>query len=323
MKRLILSWIGIILMIFTIPGHSKAETETPILKLEELNIQVMPEYANHPKEKGSELLPLLIGYHGTLMNTTDKPQKGQIAIPLPMNEDGFRIGFVAEYSRDLSELNEIEYEIDEKTNTILWETKEDIQPNEPYKFVIEYYTHQIKANNDTKTLEYKFRSFSDIGFVSVVFLEPLKTENFKLTPNADSHEENGYGMNLFLYQFQEMKLDETKEFKLEYERPETRTTIQIMEEMAGNPAHGEVPVKKNETINIWIVISVVGGISILAAILIVILMKKNNKQKAVENKKGVRKTGDIEAKKSRLRSMLIEGSITEEEYNELIKKIGG
>lgn len=322
MKRIILSWIGIVIMIFNTPGHSQAETETSVLKLEELNIQVMPEYAKHPKEKDSEYVPLLIGYHGTLMNTSDKPQKGQIAIPLPMNESNFRIGFVAEYSRDLSELNDIEYKIDEKTSTILWETKEEIQPNEPYKFVIEYYTSQIKANKDTKTLTYEFRSFSDIGLVSVVFLEPLKTETFKLTPNADSHQENGYGMNLFLYQYQGMKLDETKKYQLEYKRPEARTTMQLMEEMAGNPAHGEAPVKKNETMSTWIIISVVGGTSVLAALLIVFLMKKNKKQQPAENKKR-RKAGDSESKKSRLRAMLLEGSITEEEYNELIKKLGG
>ncbi|MFO1444242.1 hypothetical protein KDN24_13705 [Bacillus sp. Bva_UNVM-123] len=323
MKKLILSWIGVAILLLNIPGYSYAETEKPVLKLEELNIQVLPEYAKHPKEKDSKQTPLLIGYHGTLMNTTDKPQKGQIAIPLPMNEENFRIGFAAEYSRDLTELNEIEYSIDEKTSTILWETKEEIQPNEPYKFVIEYYTGQLKADKDNKSLTYQFKSFSNIGLVSVIFVEPLKTESFKLTPDADSHQENGYGMNLFLYQFQGMKADEMKEFKLEYKRSETRTTMEIMDAMAGNPAHTEGAVKKNETLSIWIIISVVGGISVLAAILLIIFMKKAKKRNPVAHKRGEKKTVDFEAKKSRLRAMLLEGSITENEYNELIKKLGG
>ena len=34
-------------------------------------------------------------------------------------------------------------------------------------------------------------------------------------------------------------------------------------------------------------------------------------------------SNDLEAKKSKLRGMLVEGSITEAEYNELIKKLGG
>ena len=323
MKKIIFSWIGAVILLLIIPEFSYAETETPVLKLEELNIQIMPEYANHLEEKATDYPPLLIGYHGTLMNPTDKPQKGKIAIPLPMKESKFRIGFIAEYNRDLSELTDVEYEIDEKTSTILWETKEEIQPNESYKFVIEYYTGQIKADKDTKKLTYQFKSFSDIGLVSIVFLEPLKTEDFKLTPNADSYQENGYGMNLFLYQYQGMKLDETKEIKLEYKRSDARTTMEIMEEMAGNAAHGEAVVKDNDTISIGIVIAVVGGVSVIAAVIMIMLLKKRKKQAPNACKNESEKTSTIEIKRSRLRAMLLEGSITEEEYSELIKKFGG
>lgn len=324
MKKSILTWLGIAFLILSMPGFSyAAETQTPVLKMEELIIQVMPEYAKHPKDKDKDHAPLLIGYHGTLMNTSDAPQKGQIEIPLPMNDEKFRIGFVADYSRDLSELNEIEYKIDKKTNTIAWETTEDIQPKESYKFVVEYYTDQLKSKKDSKTLSYQFKSFADIGLVSVIFLEPLKSTNFKLTPEADSHQENGYGMNMFMYQYQGLKPNEVKEYKLKYDRSEVRTTMELMEEMAGNAAPGKGAVKKNETLSIWVIIAAVGGFSVLAAIVLVFLLKRKKKSIPVVRKKGTEKTNDIEAKKSRLRAMLLEGSITEEEYNELLEKLGG
>lgn len=324
MKKSILTWIGIAFLILSTPGLSYAENKTPVLKLEELNIQVMPEYAKHPKDTDNDNPPLLIGYHGTLMNTSDVAQKGQIEIPLPMNDEKFRIGFVADYSQDLKELNEIEYKLDKNTNTISWETTKNIQPNESYKFVVEYYTEQIKAKKDSKTLTYQFKSFADIGLASVVFLEPLKSSNFKLTPEADSHQENGYGMNMFLYQYQGLKPNEVKEFKLEYKRSEERTTMELMEEMAGSAAHGgEAAVKKNETLPTWVIIAAVGGFSVLAAVLIVFLLKRKKKTSAVSSKKGTEKTKDLEAKKARLRAMLLEGSISEEEYNELSKKLGG
>ncbi|QED49035.1 hypothetical protein [Cytobacillus dafuensis] len=322
MKKIILSWIWIAFLVLSFPRNFFAETQNPILKLEELNIQVMPEYALHPKDKEKSTPSLLIGYHGTLKNTTENPQKGQIEIPLPVNEKNFRIGFVADYNRDLSEMNEIDYKIDKKAGIISWETSEDIQPQEAYKFVIEYYSDQIKTDEDKKSLSYHFKSFTDIGLVSVIFLEPLKTENFTLTPAADSHQENGYGMNMFLYQYQGMKLNEEKEFKLEYNRSEAKTTIELMEEMAGNSPHGEGAVKKNETLPIGVTISVVGGISILSAILLVIFFKKRKKKPNVK-KNETNKVNEFELKKSRLRTMLLEGSITEEEYKELLKKIGG
>ncbi|MBP2241500.1 hypothetical protein J2Z40_002063 [Cytobacillus eiseniae] len=317
MIRKFLTWIGMLFLFLSIlPGQSNAQEETPILKMEELKVQVMPEYAKHPEDKEQDHPSLLIGYHGTLVNNTDSPLKGQIEIPLPMNEDEFRIGFVADYNRNLTELNEIEYEKDQDKGTISWETTEEIQPNESYKFVIEYYTAQLVAKGESKKATYQFKSFANIGLVNVIFLEPLKSEQFQLTPPADSHQENGYGMNMFSYQIQGMKPDDIKEFQLEYTRAETRTTMDIMAEMTGDPAHGKEAVKQNETLPIWQVIALVGGICIVAAVLILFLLKRKKPiQKAQE-----KETKDYEIKKQRLRAMLLDGSISEQEYNELMKK---
>lgn len=315
--------IGMMILLLSLPGYASAENQESILKLEELKVQVMPEYANHPKDKEKSHPSLLIGYHGTLVNPTDHPVKGQIEIPLPMDEDNFRIGFVADYNRDLTELNEIEYEMDKKNRTISWETSEDIQPNESYKFVVEYYTNQLMVKKETKKLSYQFKSFADIGLVSIVFLEPLKSDSFQLTPAADSHQENGYGMNMFLYQIQGMKPDQGKEIQLEYKRSETRTTMEIMEEMTGNPEHTEKAVQKNETLPIWLILTVVGGASALAAILLILLMKKKKGSQLNQNKQSVKIQEDEKVKKARLRAMLLEGSISQQEYNELLKKLGG
>ncbi|KOP83823.1 hypothetical protein ACFFHH_11565 [Cytobacillus solani] len=323
MKKTILTWIGMMIFLVSLPSYTGAENQASILKMEELKVQVMPEYANHPKDKEKSHPSLLIGYHGTLINPTDRPVKGEIEIPLPMDEDEFRIGFVADYNRDLTELNEIEYEMDKKNRTISWKTSEDIRPNEPYKFVVEYYTNQLIGNKETKKLSYQFKSFADIGLVSMVFLEPLKSESFQLTPAADSHQENGYGMNMFLYQIQGMKPDVTKEFQLEYKRSETKTTMEIMEEMTGNSEHAEKAMQKNETLPMWLILTVVGGVSAIAAILLIFLMKRKKGSHPIHNKQSGEIQKDEKAKKSRLRAMLLEGSISQQEYDELLKKLGG
>ncbi len=312
-----------ITLLLSVPGYTRADNQAAILKMEELKVQVMPEYANHPKDKEKDHPSLLIGYHGTLINPTDQPVKGQIEIPLPMDEEGFRIGFVADYNRDLTELNEIEYEMDKENRTISWETSEDIQPNEPYKFVIEYYTNQLIVNKETKKLTYQFKSFADIGLVSVLFLEPLKSESFQLSPSADSHQENGYGMNMFLYQIQGMKPDGTQEIQLEYKRSETKTTMEIMEEMTGNPEHAEKAIQKNETLPIWKILTVVGGVSVFSAIFLIFFMKRKRASQQIHNKQSGKIQQDEKVKKSRLRAMLLEGSISQQEYDELLKKLGG
>lgn len=317
MKVLKLMLAIILLSIFQLPGEGSAETKSNVLNMEELTIQVMPEYSYHPKDKKKNP-PLLVGYHGALKNNAAEAQKGQVVIPLPMDDKNFRIGFVADYSRDLSEMNEIQYELDQENGTISWETSEEIQPQEIYKFVVEYYTDSIKEKDGMKTLNYDFKNFADVGLLNLIFVEPLNTESFKLEPASEQHQKNSYNMNMFLYQSQGMKPGEEKNISLEYKRADERTTAEIMEDMAGDAKKAGTVKQNEEKMPLWLVITVVASVTIFAAVLLIFIMKKK-KAKPV---KGDAPT-DYEIKKSKLRSMLVEGSITEAEYNELLKKLGG
>jgi hypothetical protein len=307
----------ILLFIIQLPDKGNAETKSNVLNMEELTIQVMPEYSYHPKDKKKNP-PLLVGYHGALKNNAQEAQKGQVVIPLPMDEKNFRIGFVADYSRDLTEMNEIEYELDKESGTISWETSEEIQPQEIYKFVIEYYTDSIKEKEDAKTLAYDFKNFTDIGLFNLIFVEPLNTESFKLEPASEQHQKNSYNMNMFLYQSQGMKPGEEKQITLEYQRADDRTTAEIMEDMAGDAKKAGTVKQNEEEMPVWLVITVVGSVTVAAAVLLIFIMRKRK----VQPVKSV-VSNDFESKKAKLRGMLVEGSITEAEYNELIKKLGG
>ncbi|NMD72157.1 hypothetical protein HHO41_17925 [Bacillus sp. DNRA2] len=310
-------------LILLLPNFAFADTNEPVLKMEELAIQVMPEYSFHPEDKAKDKAPLLVGLHGTLINNSDKAQKGQIEIPIPLKSKNFKVGYVADYNREQTNTNEIEYEIDKSKGTISWTTSEEIQPGELYKFVIEYYTNDIKVDKKDHSLTYKFESFADIGLVRVLFLEPLKTESFSLSPAAESHQENGYGMNMFIYQYQGMKPGEVKEYKLKYERNETKTTMDIMNEM-GNKMTPKGVEKDNETLPLGVIIGAIVGVCIVIAAVIIFFLKKKNNQKTVKSKQPNRVDkgqADLEQKKKRLRGMLLEGSITEEEYQELLQKL--
>lgn len=324
MRNLKILFSIIACFLFVLPQYTKAATTAPILKMEELSVQIMPEYSYHPEDKKKEKPPLLVGLHGTLINNSQQPQKGQIEIPLPLKEKDFRIGFVADYNRDQTDMNEIKYEIDKVKGTIAWTTSEEIQPGELYKFVIEYYTNDIKVDKKKHTLTYKFQSFADIGIVRVLFLEPLKTESFSLTPAAESHQENGYGMNMFMYQYQGMKPGDIKEYSLKYQRTETKTTMDIMNEM-GNKTAAKGEVKENKTLSTSVIIGVIGGITVIVAGLILFILKRKSqktKKSAQPNQSNVDLGKvDFETKKKRLRGMLLEGSITEEEYQQLLQKL--
>jgi hypothetical protein len=218
------------LLLMINPSITTAEENKNILSFEELSIKIMPEFAYHPNDEKKDHPPLLIGYQGTMLNNTDQPQKGQIEIPLPMEEKNFRIGYVADYSSDLSKVYEIEYIINEDKGTISWTTSEEIQPQEVYKFVVEYYTDNLAVNKDKKSLSYKFQSFADISLFNVSFIQPLMAENIVLDPAPEEKQTHADEEGIFSYNFQGLKAGDSKSFTLNYERSEGRPTVEFVKD---------------------------------------------------------------------------------------------
>jgi hypothetical protein len=261
MKKLLLS-INIMLCFLLLlnPAMIAGEENQNILTMEELSIKVMPEFSYHPNDFKKEKPPLLIGYQGTMRNLSEQPQKGQIELPLPMEETNFRIGYVADYSSDLSKVYEIEYIIDQKKGTISWTTSEEIQPNDVYKFVVEFYTDSIIVEKEKKSVSYQFKSFTDIGLFTVSFIEPLKAKKVILDPATDKKKTHADEEGVHSYFFKGLKAGEEKSFTLTYERNETATEIEMLETQK-QPIDSSVNKKSPAILSI----AAVSGAGLLAA----------------------------------------------------------
>jgi hypothetical protein len=262
MKRF-MNHINILLCLLLLLGPTTVagEENQNILTMEELSIKIMPELAYHPNDVKKEHPPLLIGYQGTMRNLSEQPQKGQIELPLPMDEKNFRIGYVADYSSDLSKVYELEYIIDQEKGTISWTTSEEIQPNDVYKFVVEFYTDNITVDNEKKSVAYQFKSNTDIGLVNISFIQPLEAKNVVLNPAPEEKTTHGDEEGAYSYFFQGIKAGEEKSFTLTYERKETKPAIELMEKKEQQPID-TVKNKKNPAI---VSIAAVSGVGLLAA----------------------------------------------------------
>ncbi|MEH7492350.1 hypothetical protein [Neobacillus niacini] len=273
MKKLLLS-IHILLCFLLLlnPSVTAGEESRNILTMEELSIKVMPEFAYHPNNVNKEHPPLLIGYQGTMRNLSEQPQKGQIELPLPMEDKNFRIGYVADYSSDLSKVFEIEYIIDQEKGTISWTTSEDIQPNDVYKFVVEFYTDAIMADKEKKTLSYQFKSFADIGLLNISFIQPLRAKKVVLTPAPEEKKTHADEEGVYSYFFQGVKAGEENTFTLTYERNETKPSIELMDKQEQQPIDPVQNKKNPATFSI-----AVSGVGLLAAGAFTYLFKRKRR----------------------------------------------
>jgi hypothetical protein len=269
-KSLLQINIFLCLLLLINPSITAGEENQNILLMEELSIKVMPEFAYHPNDVKKEDPPLLIGYQGTMRNKSEQPQKGQIEIPLPVDDKNFRIGYVADYSSDLSKVYEIEYILDQEKGTISWTTSEEIQPNDVYKFVIEFYIDTISVEKEKKTVSYQFKSFTDVGLFNVTFVEPLKAKKVVLDPVIEKKSTHADEEGVHSYFFQGLKAGEEKSFTFSYEREETIPTFELMEKQEQQPLD-TLDSEKSPAI---FSIAAVGGIGLIAAGAFAFFMKR-------------------------------------------------
>jgi hypothetical protein len=276
MKRFLIN-LNILLCILLLLGPTIAagEENHNILTMEELSIRVMPEFAYHPNDVKKEYPPLLIGYQGTMRNLSEQPQKGQIELPLPMEEKNFRIGYVADYSSDLSKVNELEYIIDQEKGTISWTTSGEIQPNDVYKFVVEYYTDNIIVDKEKKSISYQFKSYTDIGLVNISLIEPLEAKKVVLNPAPEEKTAHEDEQGVHSYFFQGMKAGEEKSFTLTYERNETNPTIEMMEKHEQQQIDNDDDKKSPAILSI----AAVSGAGLLAAGAVTYFLKRKREKK--------------------------------------------
>ncbi|WP_419955864.1 hypothetical protein ACN6MT_10885 [Neobacillus niacini] len=274
MKKLLLNINILLFLLILNPVVTAAEENRNILTLEELSIKVMPEYAYHPNDVKKDHPPLLIGYQGTMRNLSDQPQKGHIELPLPMEEQNFRIGYVADYSSDLSKVYEIEYIINQEKGTISWTTSEEIQPNDVYKFVVEFYTDTIMVEKEKKVVSYQFKSFTNIGLFNVSFIEPLKAQNVKMDPETEKKKTHADEDGVHSYFFKGLKAGEEKSFTLSYERNETSTAIEMMETQKQQPIDSAA----NEKSPAILSIAAVSGAGLLAGSAFIYFVKSRRRK---------------------------------------------
>ncbi|MEH7437610.1 hypothetical protein V7182_08920 [Neobacillus drentensis] len=123
---------------------------------------------------------------------------------------------------------------------------------------------------------YQFKSFADIGLLNISFTQPEKAKNMKLTPAPEENQDHAAGDKVYSYLFQDVRAGDEKEFKMKYDRIETKPTTEL-----NNAVNID---KKKETKNAThLAIGAFGGISVLSAGTLTILLKKRKRKQSTGN----------------------------------------
>ncbi len=319
--------VAILFLQITILPPNQALADNQELELTELSVKVMPEFTN-PQNWDANIPSLLVGYHGTFTNHSDKPYSDEITMKIPTHLSNFQASFVAQF-KDLEDTEPTpeEYKVNAEEGTISWVPNKPIAPKENYYFVVEYFSAPIKGVED-HTFTFEFIPNTAIKNLNIEVYAPYKAENFKLDkkPNVQSQ---SFGLELYMYEYKNVKQDEVYKFNVSYKKDNIVTTMEALNDMSApnDDTHSginqDVAEKNDSPVNTENSILIILIIVIVFAFFFIIFRQKKavNKQvreKAETPKKIVNKEDEIK----KLRKMLADGQIDEKTYKERRSKLG-
>lgn len=311
----------------------------------EMQIQIMPEFdypENWPKNEPS----LLVGYYGTVVNKSGKDFSGSLQFPLPVKDKEFSVYLIAEFPEDNKPEVQRPYKVDEKSGVVTWEPGKPIKKDESYNFVIEYYANPFQVEDANKKFNFEFIPQAEIEKLDVVIYSPLDSKDVKIEPAPQTTSESEYGQKLNHYQYTKVKKGDAVSYSASYSKEGNESALSIISKM--NPPNDEAhsgtatdQVMKNgntsnekssseKPIIDAAGASIIGGSIVIAAGFIFWGMRGNRKTLAVrKTPQGIKKkskndgsnssvTGD---EKKKLRSMLLNGKIDQQTYEEKMKKL--
>ncbi|SDZ67198.1 hypothetical protein SAMN05421736_12922 [Evansella caseinilytica] len=331
MKKSVLRWSIAIIIVTLVFAFQRWNTAAEVdrsgeLPYKELVIQIMPEYVFPPEWSGDDPV-VLVGRHGIFINDTEEQYDGSFTVDAPVDDPNMMLALVGKFDA-YGQVTELDYSVDEAARTITWTPDEPLEPEEEYRYVIEYYYSPFAA--DAKKFAYSLQVDRDVEAMSVLFFEPYGAEEVQLSLEPERVTDM-YGVQVHVYEFENLEAGDGFDLAVSYIKDDAITTLEALESQTppdddvhaglsgGDPsANGSQPVISNES-------AIMISISIIIAGLFVFFGLRNGKKQPVQKEspalyKKAEKIDSIQEKK-RLRQQLLNGEIDEKSYRAKIKNL--
>jgi hypothetical protein len=161
-------------------------------------------------------------------------------------------------------------------------------------FFLEYYYDPF-IGEVQKSFEQKIENKYPVASMAVVVQQPLKAENFSLTPQADSSETDSAGFTNYLYNFSDLAAENSVSFMVSYKKEDPNPSVR-KKTIVPQASSAPIPPAAGKTssgIKTKLKGKTLGGIIflVLAAVIATALIMRKTKENDVE-------AGGVQGKKS-------------------------
>ncbi len=302
---------------FTSISHAeegKTATFPDTLSLENVTLQIMPEYFTPPEFPAGKPT-LLHGYFLEVKNNDAEPYTGTLEFQLPYKENDFMLTYVGEVVD--GETANANFDFDEETGILSITPSLPIESGQSQTFGIEFCTSEIKGDQ-SKSFEVKFSAPAPIKTADVLFIAPLTATNIVVPPEATANEKME-GVESFKMTIPGVQKGQELSFKMSYDKESDQTTEDMFMEQENIDSAGGTGTSDDSEVSPYLVISII--VFVFAIIVVLAVLQRNRKLRGKANTQMNGTSQPISSELKQLRKQLIAGEIDQANYDEKRSKL--
>jgi hypothetical protein len=266
---------------------------------------------------------LLVGYYGTLLNSSQDSFDGRIEMNLPVDEPYFVINMICETERGMVCLP---YEINKENGTVSWRLSKNLESGKHMPFMLEYYSSPFAEGPRKELLVIPVfpNAMTDI---TVDIVEPSRTSGFSVTPSPEQTYRRDDNFVTHRIDVKSLSAGEPLPIEISYVKPNNKPSIFGD---TGTPPSNDLPpllppAQKSENLTGYIFIA--GAMAFFGLMVFLGLQSNRNRRKPKTSRaratpKARNSRGRTqEQEKRKARKLLLAGKISENTYKQLLKDI--
>lgn len=217
--------LGLTNFYFNFPQNVEAKEDELIY--ESLSVFVMPQYTT-PEDWDSEQPAVFVSLLGSLVNESDKPYLGEIRIPTFSSGSDVHFSLAGKFN-DEGVSEELEATLDEKSNEIVWQVEDEIEPGEHYNIVVEYY-FAFEHEDSSFEFSFPYQVERKAKIMDMLFFQPYNAEEFTVNGDiGEGVETNSFGITAHKFDLGEVQANTKYDISISYMKNDMVTTLEAIE----------------------------------------------------------------------------------------------
>ena len=312
-----------------VPTGQVLAAEDQGITLKDFSLSVWPEY-DKPKGWENNKPAVLVRYEGKIVITGDQALTDKISFNVAEN---IQVNMVCETENGMA-CQPYTIDVVDGKRVLSWKPSRAVNPGEEFPIMLEFYYNPIQVGqNGQKTIDFSFEPTYPVQNLTFDVKQPLKSTNFVLDPQPQKTGQDS-GFNVFASDYTSLKITDQVKARISYVKADNEASVNFPE---ANQQTAGGSTEKFGTSN-WSKPTVLIPMLIFLAFLAFLVyyglagkvsVKQSQRPKAKTVVKSVKSSRNLNngakssaaLEKKQARQKLLNGEISEETYQQLIKEI--